>query len=629
MFIASEQLQNERKKKFNAKYIETILELLKDGVTDKPEPDHPETRSWVWNAQVLFEEGYYKEANYVIRTAPLHRCEFMPMQLTQIFQRYDKHLEPDVREKAEAYIKAALPLAAADRIHPSMYNDNFGNMATYTLLAAGEYFNLPEYVAIGRDKLQQFCDLFSRCGALMEYCSPVYSPIHLLCFSEMVNHLKDPELRQMAAKCEERMWIEMATHYHPETDHLAGPYSRAYTADTIGHPNIIVALFWKVFGDRAFINPLAYFFPPRENQVIHISIDALALPNDAWLIGGTYHFPEYLVPVALEKKYPYHVENIVECIPADALAYNDEDEPYCAFGGHRSTNRTYMTKEFSMGTAMNQYHSGSATEGFYVTYKNCEQAKSLEDTGVIFAHYIFNDKRPNHKNTYAYYGNSHESSFRDEGRKFGIQQDNTSLVAYKPLQLEGKHVTSARLTLFVPCHFFEDFEIYAGGKKVTELPFASAEPQMVCLRAYHSLFAFVPLALTDFGRVSAVKIEKKDQHLQISFYNYEGPERSFEPLELIHAQNGFVCIAATTDEFSSIEAFARHAGQIEITDRMELSAKMYTRRILVKSHGKELYFIHNPLTESNIVSTTNKKPMGLHILKADMLEGRAIPFLED
>jgi hypothetical protein len=75
---------------------------------------------------------------------------------------------------------------------------------------------------------------------------------------------------------------------------------------------------------------MQYCFEPIEKQFIHVSQYALMLPNDAWLINGTYHMPEYLVSVALEKKYPYHAEFMTECIPADALAYNEENESFCA-----------------------------------------------------------------------------------------------------------------------------------------------------------------------------------------------------------------------------------------------------------------------------------------------------------
>lgn len=630
-FVTSKKLQEERKRAFNKRYIPIILKLLPNGIREaySYEDDQPEVRSWGWNAQVLFEEGYYKEANDIIRNSPFHHCEFMPMLLTEMLVRYNDKFDADTRKIAEDYIKSELDHAANPRVHPSMYNDNFGNMAIYTLIVAGGLLNLPEYVEIGKQKLDQVCDLFRRCGAIMEYGSPVYTPLDLVVFAEMANHFTDPELREKALKCEERMWVEVVTHYHAPTGLLAGPYSRAYSADTIGHPNIINALFWRIFGEKAFLNAMNYAFEQIENEVVHISVNALMLPNDAWIIGIPYHFPRWLEKVALEKVFPYHAEFAVECIPADALAYNPEDEPYCAFGGHRSTNTTYMTPEYSLGTAMQQYHSGSGSESFYVTYKNCEVAKKLEDVGVIYSKYIFNDKQPQQENVYAYYGKSGKEGFRDEGRKFGIQYENTSLMVYKPLHLERKHVQSAKLTIFIPAYFYDGFEISAGGRKVKTLPYSSVEPVTVCVKAYKSMFAFKPLVLTDFGREAAVKIEKKSSHIQISFYNYEGPEREFGDLELIYAQNGFVCTAATTEEYPDFAEFAKFADKGKISDVMEQSAKMYTRRVKYQNDGVELYFIYNPLVEGIVTATANKKPFGRHILKADMLDYKKIPLLED
>ncbi len=630
-FIASKKLQDERAKAFNKRYVPIILKLLPKGIPTAYsfETDQPEVRSWGWNAEVLFAEGYYKEANHIIRNSPYHHCEFMPMQLTQMLVKYGDKFDDDTRIIAENYIKGALEYAANPRVHPTMYNDNFGNMATFTLIVAGELFNLPKYVEIGKDKLDQACDLFRRCGTIMEFGSPVYTPLDLFAFAQMANYIKDPEYRAKALQCEERMWVEVVTHYHAPTGHLAGPYSRAYGCESLGHPTSISALWYKVFGDKAFLNVMNYGFETIEKQVIHISANGLQLPNAAWFMNTTFHFPRWMEKVAMEKVFPYHAEFAVECISADALAYNEENEPLCAFGGHRSTNTTYMTPEYSLGTASHQYHSGAMSESFYVTYKNCEIANKLEDVGVMYSKYIFNDKQPNQENVYAYYGKCGKEGFRDEGRKFGIQHENTSMMLYRPLQLERKHVKSAKLTVFIPAFFYDGFEILAGGKPVKTLPYASVEPVTVCVKAYKSMFAFKPLMLSDFGREAAVKIIKKNDHIQISFYNYEGEEREFGDVELIHAQNGFVCTAATTEEYPDFAAFAKFADKGKISDVMEQSAKMYTRRVKYQNDGTELYFIYNPLVEGIVTATANKKPIGRHILKADMLDYKKIPLLED
>jgi hypothetical protein len=218
------------------------------------------------------------------------------------------------------------------------------------------------------------------------------------------------------------------------------------------------------------------------------------------------------------------------------------------------------------------------------------------------------------------------SAFHDEGRKFGIQHEGTSMVVYKPMHIERAAVKSAKLSVMIPCHFFEDFEIYAGDLSVSGFSFASAVPVPVFVRAYKSCFAFIPLTLTDFGREAAVKITKENEYLMISFYNYEGVERSFEIKELVNAQSGFVCIAKTLGEAGTFGAFMDYAKAAVIQDYLELSAKMYTRRVKYSNRDVELNFVHNPETESCIVYTANKKPKGMHIFKEDMIN-REIPFL--
>ena len=229
----------------------------------QPLAGDPDVRSWAWNAQILFEAGEPAAANEILRRAELYPCEFMPMIQTQILAKYQDRLDADVAEKAETYVRDMRPRAASERIHPSMYNDNFGNMALYVLLVAGSRFGLPEYADLGRIRLEELCDQFRRCGTVMEYGSPTYSPINLYVLAEIANHAPDAEIREKALRCEERLWVEAVTHYHAESGRMAGPYSRAYYIDTVGHAHLANGLFWAVLGDTAFINPVNDLLPPR------------------------------------------------------------------------------------------------------------------------------------------------------------------------------------------------------------------------------------------------------------------------------------------------------------------------------------------------------------------------------
>lgn len=622
---------SDRRSWFLQAYTPRILELLDQNpsINAHPEPGVPDVRTWIWNAQLLFASGLDEAGNDILKRAELHPCEFAPMLLTQILIKATGRLEAEVEDKIRNYLQEMLPRAASERIHPAMYNDNFSNMATYVLLVAGSLLNLPDYVSLGRSRLHELCDQLRRCGSVMEYGSPTYSPVNMLVLAETVEAAPDEETRRLALRCEERLWVEMATHYHAETGRLAGPYSRAYYIDAIGHTHLCSVLFWAVFGDQAFINPRTDLMPPDGRQVLHYGLDVLMLPNMGWLLLTTYHLPDHLTGIALHKQYPFSTSFMTECIPSDGLAYQQEDEPLCFYGGHRSRTETFMTAEYAMGTAQHQYHEGAIADTFHITCRNRTPATCLADTNVLYSRFLFNERIPGGKNKYAHYGLSDASSFRDEGRKICLQHRQTALVLYKPKYLERQQVRCARFALLVPLHHRDELSVWLGDRPVPPEGAVSEVPVPVFLSVHHACFAFLPTALTDFGRVHAIRVERQHQHLQISFYLYEGPDRAFDIQELANAQCGFVCMTGTLSEYGSMEAFMAHAGQAVISDRLELSAKMWTRRVRVQTPETELYMVYNPLTETVITATANKKPVGTEIFRSDMLDPSMIPFLGD
>ena len=614
--------QNERRALYNRLYVDHMLDAVDERAGGELNP-----RETVWHCMPLYETGHEGLANSILRHVRLDRCHFMPMQFTQILTRYPHLVEDETRERMLAYTREALVAQARDTVHISMYNDNFANMAIYSLLVAGEMHGLPEYVEAGKAKLEEVCDLFRRCGVLMEYNSPTYTPIDTLCFSEIVNHVRDDEAKAMARMCEERMFLEIAAQYHPPSGHMAGPYSRAYSVDSVGHPHLIHGLLWKVFGDEVFINPVRDLFEPHEDQVIHIGLRRLTLPNIAFIANVDYHCPDHLAELLFRKHYPFSVEFTTECTPANATGESLSDECLHEYAGSRSTNTTWMTREYSLGCSQSQFHEGAITESFYITFRNCDQAESLRDTGVIYSRYLINDRVPGRRNTYQVYGESGPEGLRDEGRKSATQDRNTALVVYRPKHYERSRVTSMKLSIMVPVHFFDGFTLYAGRARITNLPYRSPQMQTVTVEVHRSRFAFSPLSFTNHGRTDALRIERAGDHLMISFYNYEGPERSFGILETFLTTAGFVCVCGTHDEFPGTGAFLDYVEDASMTDVMERSPYAYSRRIRYRNRDTDIRFIYSPVSEGIQVNTVNKRPQGLRILDVDGIDPADVPLL--
>ncbi len=506
-----------------------------------------------------------------------------------------------------------------------MYNDNFASMAIYSLLVAGERFGITKYFEIGKEKLLDACDYFARCGVLTEHCSPTYTPVNLIAYAQIANHIKDAKIKEIALKCEERIWIEIAIHYHPST-RMAGPSARSYSIGSMGHTHNIDSLLWTVFGDRILINPMNDWFPMRENLQFHHSLELLEYPNSGWLINAEYHCPEYIYDLMFNKKLPYEALCITECIPSNALADTGTEMERLDYAGHRSSIYTYITEQYAMGTAENSFHSGSISDSFHITYKHADKPASIEDMGTIYTKYAFNDHLPGQRNTYTAYGNVGMDGYRDEGRKHGLQNKNISMVAYRPLHIDKDKVSCARLMILIPCHFNKNIDIRVGNEMVTGFSYESASLETVYVRAHKSFFAFIPVAATNLGRDIALSVEIINQHIAISFYNYRGEERAFTVKELRDTLAGFACIAG--EDFDSLDSFAAYADKGRfVEDRNEYSEEGCLRRMKFIHENEELRMLISQVADGVLVSTVNKQPRGLNILKADGLDGIDIPFL--
>jgi len=596
-------------------------------------------REKIWHSMALLEgsERQRKLANMILGDITLEKCHFAPMNCMQILLKYEEHLDKNIIKRLEDYVKLSLKSMADSRIRFTMFNDNFASMATFTLLTAGERFGDADAFREGAERLNQLKERYMRCGVLMEYCSTTYLPITITCMAEIVNYVKDEEIRDIALKCEERAWAEAACYYHAPSGHLAGPYSRAYTIDTLGHPGSIQCLLYMLFGDEIIINPVKDMFPHRPGLVVHHGLERLMWPGVIWTCSGLCHCPDYLGEILLRKPFPYTVLSRAEGLPCltDGEwtdAKTGENIPfantleYKAYSGPLST---YMTKNYAIGTAFSQYHDGGLSESFHISYRKKVPAADITDTSVVFSRYIINDKKPETLNHYSVYGDADgNSAFRDEARKFGIQHRNCSMMVYKPKQFEAHRITSMKLSILFPCHFGKVDEIWLGNRKLNGFRGESKEPVTVYVKDGPVYMAFTPLELTNHGRNAAVKVEQVQNYILISFYNYEGAARSFEPREIFLTSSGFVAQIADKDEMKSFKKFRMQAGEYSLSDKTTCQEGGHTRWIRYKGHDIDLHFAYSPVSEGIMIAAINGRPRPEPVFSATGIEPGKLPFLE-
>jgi hypothetical protein len=286
-----------------------------------------------------------------------------------------------------------------------------------------------------------------------------------------------------------------------------------------------------------------------------------------------------------------------------------------------------MTEDFALGTAYSQFHDGGLTESFYTVYRKTEQAGDLAETGVVFSKYIINDKVPEKEQFYNVYGTVGKEAFRDEGRKFGIQSKDCAMMVYKPKQFEAHHMFSMKLSLLFPCHFRSIDAVYVGEKKLDNLTGEAEEPETIFVKDGPVYMAFKPLFLTNHGRKRAVKVEKIGNYLTASFFNYEGPGRSFSEKDVFLTANGFIAHIKSADNYKNFAEFRAYAGEGTVSDKITLQEGAYTRWIEYKRDDLSLEFAYSPVSEGIIIETINGKPRPEPVFQATGLDEGLLPFL--
>ncbi len=183
------------------------------------------------------------------------------------------------------------------------------------------------------------------------------------------------------------------------------------------------------------------------------------------------------------------------------------------------------------------------------------------------------------------------------------------------------------LHIMIPCHFYDDFTIMIGDEKVTKYSYTSSSFNIAYVVVNKSYFAFRPLSFTNHGRDYAMSVEKKNNHIMINMYNYQGENRNFGLRETLLTTAGFITICKEKTDFNNFSDFVSYVNNGIITDYVEKQEGATSRKITYKNKEIELNFMYSPMTEGVFVNTVDKKPKDLVILEVDGLDNEKIPFI--
>ncbi|XHR30960.1 MAG: hypothetical protein ACFUZC_10415 [Chthoniobacteraceae bacterium] len=519
-------------------------------------------------------------------------------------------LLPAVREKLESWARAALANHPGDRQADYQfqgYNDNMPAEAAAGMILAGEYFGDIEAVGHGLWSLRQLRDLLTRRGLFSEFNSPTYSPIILLALTEVNQHAHNAEARELASQCMERLWAELLGHFHSPTGMLSGPFSRAYTTDSLGHLSNATYLLWQVFGETVLPNPVVELLRKPHRLVLHHNEDFyFAVAQFSWLAVSEYQPPAHLMEWIQRRVYPFRLS---------ATAERGEGLP--VFGRHMWSAKevlvtNYQEADFAMGTSEGDW--GGQAEEFFIRYRRCNPAVNIEDTRTIYPRYLVNDAAPGRQNPNHHgLGSGEEGFLSDAGRYHTVQQDRIALISVTPNPvLATQPVTMLRFAMIVPEHFNE----------IEQIEFSDGH---VWLQDGPLYLALRPLGTVDWGRKDAITIEKVNGlYRVISFINYQGPPRQFTGEEFSRTLNGIVAIVGTRKD-ETFDAFQERVLEAELLDYEFQLTRTVRYRL-----GKTVLGLNYGLDSNEVrFATINGRVVTRRPWMADGLPPEKLPFLDE
>jgi hypothetical protein len=531
----------------------------------------PGGRERLWHAiSLLKSESTRARANAVIRETFTMRETKGPLPTfslfefsasTQILLADKGEITPENRDKLSSLIKETF--GRKSPIRWLGYNDNFPAMENVFTLLGGELLDDQTSRERGIDGLKSLLEYFKRRGLLSEYSSATYSPVTLLCISNIAEYSRDPEARRLALEIEHRVWLDIATHFHPPTNLLAGPHSRAYNVDSVGHFHQVHMLMYPVFGDKLWLNPKRFLFPPIEKQEIHHDGDVPFMQCSAvWIASGTYHPKPEIERIAFHKPFPFRISATSEHGTATGVVMNRDasgkftpTNEVMEYQGGELVTTTYMTPDYAVGSATVQMHDGNQTDTFFVNYRRTAQPNSITDNGTIFCRYTVNDDGPGRFWTDPRSGETSKNLLADSGRVRAVQKDGTVLALYQSKAQFLDDYKALRLTIVLP-QFYRDL------KRVD----VTHDPDIVWVEDDFLFAAFRPLILTNRGRKESIRIEKENGYAAVQLINYEGPPRRFTRKELLETCNGFVAEIAARAEYGSFDKFQARVLEGKVED---------------------------------------------------------------
>ena len=224
-----------------------------------------------------------------------------PATLLAMVHHIPELLPPDLQSFFLKTIESKL-VEAAD-VQWKDGNVNHPLSAYCTLICGGALTGQHWAEAIGVRRLAEFRRIIGdrrsktrRQAEMSEYNSPTYTALNLWFLALIAEHATSGEARRLALFLEQRLWVDVAMHFHAPSMQFAGPHSRSYQDDSWGGYSALHCTMLAGFDEDIPLFPeLAYRYEHPSNLV-----------QNALVAIIPFHAPDEARGMAFNKPFPYH-----------------------------------------------------------------------------------------------------------------------------------------------------------------------------------------------------------------------------------------------------------------------------------------------------------------------------------
>ena len=180
--------------------------------------ESPSCGIWPW---------FYEEPLEKMAPPDWNWADFLGTQLAQTLWRNSGRLSPDMVVRVKESLRCAARSIMKRDVRLSY--TNIAIMGAYVTIMTGKLLGDAEILAYGKNRLRKFVEFTRNYGGFPEYNSPAYYLVGLMDLGRMLRDFPDEEDRDLARETHDRIWEEIAMHWHGPSGQWAGPHSRSYS----------------------------------------------------------------------------------------------------------------------------------------------------------------------------------------------------------------------------------------------------------------------------------------------------------------------------------------------------------------------------------------------------------------